>query len=100
LPQRQLDLFGRMGQQHVRQRRVGERGHARLAVEPDDRGISVVERADHHGDRPAGQRVPGGLVAAAGIVEKGDPVWIEDVQRNAAARRDVDRPFVVIYRSG
>jgi hypothetical protein len=60
-----------------------------LAVEPQDVG-RAVEGAEHDGEPPVGPEVGGGLGAAAGAVEIGDRMLVDDRERVRPARRNVD----------
>ena len=44
--------------------------------------LRTTEGRNHHSDRPAGEGVPRGFVAASDIVEKRHAVGVEYVQRH------------------
>jgi SAM-dependent methyltransferase len=91
LAQGQPDVRSLLSKEQLRQGRLLQRHDPGLAVEPHNRGLLGLERADHQRDRAPREHVAGGLVAAALVVEVGDTRRRDDVQRHAALRREVDR---------
>lgn len=73
--------------------------HPPLAVEAHDPRL-LAETAEHQGDAPVLRHVGGGLVAAAGQVQVGDAVGIEQAKTVQTLGREIDVAIIGPGRAG